>query len=252
MKFALVNGIKTEALKGVEGICPSCGSSLVAKCGEININHWAHRGIRNCDIWWENETEWHRSWKGRFPVKWQEVIQFDKTGERHIADVKTEEGWVLEFQHSYLKPEERRSRNGFYQKLVWVIDGQRRKSDRSQFQKAIEESSVVRIGNVNIHRVSFPDECKLLKEWLDCEVPVFFDFQEHSRIWFLLPKISKGIAYLVPYSLENFIELHNNFGFNEMANQIIPGIGDFLVRREGRTVDPFLHGAFQGKYRRRF
>jgi len=31
-------------------------------------------------------------------------------GEKHIADVKTYHGRVIEFQHSYLKPVERRSR----------------------------------------------------------------------------------------------------------------------------------------------
>ena len=52
--------------------------------------HWAHRGSRFCDPWWENETEWHRSWKGQFPVNWQEVVHQAETGEKHIADVKTE------------------------------------------------------------------------------------------------------------------------------------------------------------------
>ena len=114
MKFALVNGEKSEATKGAKGFCPSCGAELIAKCGEVKVNHWAHKGSRNCDPWWENETDWHRSWKGNFPVDWQEVIHFDGKGEKHIADVKTQTGYVLEFQHSYLDPEERRSRNAFH------------------------------------------------------------------------------------------------------------------------------------------
>ena len=118
MKFALINGVKTEASKGANGICPYCGSKLVAKCGEIKINHWAHIGNRNCDPWWENETDWHRSWKGKFPNDWQEVIHRSDSGEKHIADIKTESGWVIEFQHSFLNPEERRSRIAFYKKLV--------------------------------------------------------------------------------------------------------------------------------------
>jgi len=56
-----------------------------------------------CDNWWENETQWHRDWKNHFPVEWQEVVQIAEDGEKHIADVKTSEGWVVEFQHSYLK-----------------------------------------------------------------------------------------------------------------------------------------------------
>jgi len=92
MKFALVNRNKIEAIKGAKGICPSCGSGLIARCGDVKINHWAHKGTRNCDIWWENETEWHRQWKNQFPKEWQEIVHFDEKGEKHIADVKTKKG----------------------------------------------------------------------------------------------------------------------------------------------------------------
>ena len=70
-----------------------------------------------------------------FPVDWQEVIHFDGSGEKHIADVKTQTGYVLEFQHSYLDPEERRSRNVFYSKLVWIVDGTRRETDKLSLKK---------------------------------------------------------------------------------------------------------------------
>jgi predicted RNA-binding Zn-ribbon protein involved in translation (DUF1610 family) len=36
-KFTLVNGIKTEATKGAKGICPICGSEVIAKCGEFRL-----------------------------------------------------------------------------------------------------------------------------------------------------------------------------------------------------------------------
>ena len=37
MKFALANDERIEASKGAKGVCPSCGSELIAKCGEIII-----------------------------------------------------------------------------------------------------------------------------------------------------------------------------------------------------------------------
>ncbi len=74
MKFAFHNDEKIEATKGVKGICPSCGSELIAKCGEINVHYWAHKGNRNCDSWWETETEWHRSWKDKFLTKVNEAL----------------------------------------------------------------------------------------------------------------------------------------------------------------------------------
>ena len=41
-------------------------------------------------------------------------------GEKHIADVKTDQDCVIEFQHTYIKPDERRSREEFYKNIVWV------------------------------------------------------------------------------------------------------------------------------------
>ena len=41
----------------------------------------------------------------------------------HIADVKTDRGIVIEFQHSFLHRNERESREKFYQNMVWVVDG---------------------------------------------------------------------------------------------------------------------------------
>lgn len=225
MKFALINGDKAEATKGIKGFCPRCGAELIAKCGEVKVNHWAHKGSRNCDPWWENETDWHRSWKGNFPVDWQEVIHFDGSGEKHIADVKTQAGYVLEFQHSYLNQEERRSRNAFYSKLVWIVNGTRRKTDKLQFVKAIKESTAV-IKEPPILRVLFPEECRLLKEWHDSKALVFFDFQEtketnQSMLWFLFPKIVTDEAYISPFSRQKFIEMHNENKFDEIVRNII-------------------------------
>jgi len=109
MRFALSNDKHIEVTKRAKGICPCCGNDLVAKCGEINIHHWSHK--KQCDDHCrENETEWHRNWKNKFPKEWQEVIQKDESSERHIADVKTPDDCVIEFQHSAIKPEERRPR----------------------------------------------------------------------------------------------------------------------------------------------
>ena len=234
MKFALIDDEKAEATKGARGLCASCGSELIARCGEVKINHWAHRGNRNCDPWWENETDWHRSWKSKFPVTWQEVIHFDESGEKHIADVKTENGCVLEFQHSYLNPEERRSRNAFYPKLVWVVDGARRKTDKTQFQRILNESTTVTKETL-IRRVYFPDECRLLNEWNGSNALVFFDFAEdkdleQSNFWFLLPRTSSDYFYLYPFSRDKFVEIHSNNTFDEVVKNIIIHFRNELAR----------------------
>lgn len=227
MKFALLCGKKTEATKGAIGFCPGCGSELIAKCGEVKINHWAHKGKRTCDKWWENETDWHRSWKGKFPVDWQEVWHKADDGEKHVADVKTDQGWTIEFQHSYLNPEERRARNAFYPNLVWVVDGMRRVNDIKQFERALKESQAVDQQGL-VRRVNYPEEYRLLKEWFDSPTLVLFDFQDvketvDSTLWMLLPGIPNSKAYLIPISQKTFIEFHHDKRFDEwVKNTIFP------------------------------
>jgi competence protein CoiA len=158
MKFSLVNWQRQETQPSLSDKCPVCDQPTVAKCGEVKIWHWAHKGRRICDRWWEIETEWHRAWKGQFPEDWQEVVHKADSGEKHIADVKTDKVWVIEFQHSLLGPEERRSRDAFYPKLVWVVDGARRKRDSEQFRKAFIRGGAPHGFNPQIRTV-LSDEC---------------------------------------------------------------------------------------------
>jgi len=268
MRYALVNEQRQEARPGLSGKCPIKGCPMVAKCGEIKIWHWAHFRRRTCDHWWENETEWHRAWKGQFPDDWQEVVLRADSGEKHIADVKTPPGWVLEFQHSYLNPEERRSRNAFYPKLVWVVDGTRRKTDVPQFQKAIEESTVI-CEEPLVRQVHFPEECRLLKEWDNSNSLVFFDFQEANStkqytLWFLYPKISTSETYISPFPRGYFIELLNKNKFDELVkNTIIPNrekleeirrtqLNNSLYSRSNRLSGFEKHMANKRRRQRRF
>lgn len=174
MKYADVEAIRREAAPGLSGKCPHCESKVVAKCGEVKAWHWAHAGCRTCDPWWENETDWHRDWKNTFPTEWQEVQHRAENGERHIADVKTSAGVVVEFQHSYLNPDERRSREAFYGRMVWVLDGMRRKSNLPQVLQALPRK-MDRHNEVDICRV-WIDDCRILREWSDCRAPVYLDF----------------------------------------------------------------------------
>ena len=218
MKFALANDKRIEASKGAKGVCPSCGSELIAKCGEVYAHYWSHK--KKCvDHWWENETEWHRNWKNQFPNEWQEIIQYDESGEKHIADVKSSEGWVIEFQHSYLNPEERRSRNNFYKKLIWVVDGTRRPTDIEQFQKILNEAEV-KFKKPLLLRINFPEECRLLKEWGNSNSLIFLDFND-ERLWFIYPRISNNKIFLSHFSRSNFIELLNNNKFDGINDTII-------------------------------
>jgi len=213
MKFAIVNGNKIEASKGTKGICPSCGSELISKCGEVKINHWAHKGNRNCDLWWKNETEWHRAWKGNFPIEWQEVVQFDKNGEKHIADVRTKYGLVIEFQYSHIAPQERTSREVFYKNMVWLVDGTRLKRDYPRLLKG--KNNLRRTNKQGYFTVDFPEQC-FPSSWIESSVPVIFDFLGMEKVkdqndlrnslYCLLPKQNKREAILIVFSRESFIK----------------------------------------------
>ncbi len=175
MKFALVNNIKSEATKGAIGICQCCGSPLIARCGTIKVNHWAHKGTPPCDTWWEPETEWHRSWKDNYPVEWQEISLNDKnTTEKHIADIRTVHNLVIEFQHSYIDPKERSIRENFYQNMVWVVDGTRLKRDYIRFQKGTKYFRNTE--KKGIFFIDYPEEV-FSANWLNSSVSVVFDFK---------------------------------------------------------------------------
>lgn len=124
MGIALVDGVRSPPMPGAQGACQACGAAMTAKCGEKNVWHWAHKGRRVCDPWWENEGEWHRAWKDYFPQESHEVVQHDTSGEKHIADVKLLSGLVVELQHSAMSPEEMRSREAFYKNMIWIVDAE--------------------------------------------------------------------------------------------------------------------------------
>lgn len=172
MQYAIVEGSRAAAAPGLRGECPHCGSPVLSKCGKQKIWHWSHLGKRQCDPWWEPETEWHRRWKAHFPPDWHEVGHRAPDGERHIADLKAPHGLVIEFQHSAITEIERSARTGFYGNMTWVVDGMRRNRDGPRFSKSTFDWRTLR---PNMWALDCPDEA-LPKDWLECKVPVFFDF----------------------------------------------------------------------------
>jgi competence protein CoiA len=221
MKFALVDGERREAKRGLSGKCPLYGHAMIPKCGNIRDPHWAHLANCTCDHWWEPETPWHRAWKNHFPEAWQEIVH-QEDGEKHIADVKTDRGVVLEFQHSFLPGDERESREKFYQKMVWVVDGLRRKQDRPRFFGALGRASSSSRPKASIIKrkplmyALRTDEHPLLRDWVDSSKPVFFDFGDNSEpvdlppvgepvLWRLDPR-SRLWALLSPVLKTSFLD----------------------------------------------
>jgi hypothetical protein len=177
MKYALINGIKRIPEKGLRGQCQLCSAEVVAKCGDIKVHHWAHKSKIECDKWWESETPWHRNWKNHFPVEWQEIVQHSSSGEKHIADIKTPHGLVVEFQHSQISREERDSRESFYEHMIWIVDGTRRKTDLEKFNAGTKYFK--RTPMPNVFFVPYPEKV-LSKDWLGSKEIVILDFNGES------------------------------------------------------------------------
>lgn len=206
MKFANSNALRIEASPQAKGTCPSCGAELIARCGTKKVWHWAHKGRRHCDPWWESETEWHRQWKNHFPLEWQEVPARDANGELHVADIKTEHNLVIEFQHSAIKPEEVIKRSEFYQNIIWIIDGTRRPTDIDQHKRMLTETYPQRFDGVDIYSVHFKST-RLLADWGSIGRIVGFDFGGDTIC--LLTAAQDMTRYLFDFPKSEFIRLIN-------------------------------------------
>jgi competence protein CoiA-like protein len=129
MYRALVDGILTKPIKGQLATCPHCGSPMIARCGDNNDDHWAHKSMKECDEWYTGkETEWHINWKKAIGLECSEK-KIEKNDTFHIADIYIPpadgiDGLFMEFQNSPISFADVGKRNLFYgQNLIWILNG---------------------------------------------------------------------------------------------------------------------------------
>lgn len=213
MEFSNVNGKRHAPEPALRGICDLCNGVMVSKCGPIRINHWAHLHTHNCDTWWENETEWHREWKRQFPENCREVCVTSSSGEKHRADVKTNTGRVIEFQHSPITIVERQKREAFYKDMTWVINALRLPSSKESFKKQLGKATVILNAPI---KLNIPQgNCSILKTWANSNVDVYLDFGDttftvrHSSkptLWRIYPGDQEYDLQISPVLRDEFIE----------------------------------------------
>lgn len=214
MKYAMSNGERREAERGLIGKCPICEVPVRPRCGRIRVPHWYHPS-GHFDHRWEPETEWHRKWKDRFPKEWQEICHRAENGERHLADVKTVHGQVLEFQHSEISDEERFSREAIYSQMCWVVDGLKLKNDRQNFFETLRRGRVLQHSLLTY--VVPTGSSMLLHKWENSQKLVMFDFGEREEpsdpvhlgapvLWGALPARQRGGAVLRPIYRTQFLD----------------------------------------------
>ena len=75
---------------------------------------------------YHKESAWHRNWKKAFPLEYREKsFCCQTTGELHRADVYTPCGTAIEFQNSPISVAEMKSREAFYPKIIWILNGKK-------------------------------------------------------------------------------------------------------------------------------
>lgn len=128
MQIADVGGVRRPPqATGERAVCPCCKAEVIAKCGTMVVQHWAHRSS-DCDPWSEPESEWHQFWKAAAaPPERREVVIGP-----HRADAMLESGIVVEIQRSPLSVKEIAEREAFYADncggMVWVLSEERSRS----------------------------------------------------------------------------------------------------------------------------
>ncbi|MES2479448.1 MAG: competence protein CoiA family protein [Bacteroidota bacterium] len=223
MQYALVDGIRTKPAKGLKGICTGCKKDVTAKCGSVKIHHWAHNSLRDCDTWWEPETEWHLNWKNQFPEEYREVVFFAENGDLHRADIHTPKGVTIEFQNSPISFEELTSRVNFYDKLIWIINAQ---SFRNQ-----------------IDAFPIPDpEHPLLAQYEIC------GYSRHSKSYNYPTNSNEAINFMNSLMLRRIAEYPQ-----DPEEGRVRSFGEklFIKARHKATKNPLLYETFDWRYKRK-
>jgi competence protein CoiA len=197
MRYAIVNGEKSEATARAKGHCCGCGEPVKAYCGKKNAPHWRHPPNSDCVSGSEPETPWHVAWKDHFPVEHQEVsFQDQETGRRFRADVHTYQGWTIEIQHSPISTEDRDARNKFYKRIVWIVSAMRRKKDVEAIVKTFTKSQ--KFGRTIAGARVTSKLPTILEEWRNTGAPVFIDIGDPEFLILLYPQTFEGSEFLLP------------------------------------------------------
>lgn len=119
MRWAIKKNDRVLSKPNQKAVCPLCKGEVISKCGSINVWHWSHKSILECDSFGEPESQWHLDWKDKFPKECQEFI----IG-KHRADIRTKERLIIELQNSSISMEQIHERERYYKKMIWILNGE--------------------------------------------------------------------------------------------------------------------------------
>lgn len=163
------DGKKSQAQPMAKGICPECMGAVIARCGSINIWHWAHTTLTDCDMANKQETEWHLRWKSFFDKKYVEV----RLDNGKIADALLINNISIEFQNSRIGSDKIKEYESTRKNLIWVFNGSTFCDNLYVYKKD------------NYHKFHWKWAPKTIRS---CDRPVFLDINGDSSTLFLIKK----------------------------------------------------------------
>ncbi|WP_332373838.1 competence protein CoiA [Lactococcus cremoris] len=109
--------------------CPSCHAELLIKNGQIKVLHFAHKSLKSCNLWLENESEQHLGLK---KILYQWFKRTDKVEiERYLPelnqrpDLLVNDKIAIEIQCSHLSIKRLKERTENYKahgfKVLWLM-----------------------------------------------------------------------------------------------------------------------------------
>jgi competence protein CoiA len=191
MLFALIDGKKVEPIPNTSARCPFCNNTVIAKCGEIKVWHWAHSKGEICDPWYETETIWHKNWKLTFGIANCE-IKIKKDDTCHVADIYTKNNVVIELQNSPIQKDVIQKRELFYgDRMIWLINGINFKNnfhikdlENDTSWWGLLHNNCKNQNGIKVFNWEYPK-----KSWEDSKKNIFIDFHDESLFW-----IQKGMG----------------------------------------------------------
>lgn len=166
---------------------------------------------------YSGETPWHKNWKKAFPESYREVSHFDQQlSEIHRADVQTPCGTTIEFQNSPITREELRSREAFYPKLVWVLNGKKFKGFR--VLKGLPDVDDPRLSN---YEFCHTDHLSMIRR-----SEVLAGYQKRKILNFYHPEI-KDVPFTTHYY--SFTWKHPHQVWFQAKSQIIVDLGGHFL-----------------------
>lgn len=178
----------------------------------------------------------------------QEIVHIDsKTNEKHIADVKTPGGFVIEVQHSPIAEEEARIRESFNNKMIWIVDA-RHLSGWFAVGMAHDLACCCPM----MYQIRWWGPSKLLDKWSTSRVQVYFDAMnsakeyedEDGKLWFLPREATVPVEKRVLWRLLEFdVATKTGYLAPVQAQAVIDAVmnGDFPPLHECEEEDAWRY-----------